>query len=171
MRRTTNGGQGVVAAGVTRAVFLILALASLWFAERGREAFSQYSVDSYSVDRARFHLGLWAAWIGLGVLSGALLGLALWLPSRVANYRWGQVLLLGLPILLLLASATIWFLSLNSGQVPPGLYIDFYFLTPFSQPGPQSVLAVMLGIVLVSGPRPQPADGQQKRQDAGVSAD
>src|SRR5688500_12302179 len=114
MRRTTRGAQSVRASLVPRAVLLILSLASLWFAERGREAFSQYSVDSYSMDRAQFHLGLWAAWIGLGVLSGALLGLALWLPSRVASYRWGQVLLLGLPILLLLASVTIWFLSLNS---------------------------------------------------------
>src|SRR5688572_15895130 len=165
MTLTTGGVQSVRAAVLTRSVFLILALASLWFAERAREAFSQDSAVR------GFHLGLWAAWIGLGALSGALLGLALWLPSRVRSYRWGRVLLLGLPIVLLLVASTIWFLSVDSGQVPPRLYFYLYFRPPFSQRGPRSVLAVMLGSVLVAGFGHQPAGGQQRRQDAGVSPD
>ncbi len=138
------------APSAVRLILLLGALTSLWGMARRLEAWEESYANTFEFD-----IPFWLSAIGLGILSGALFGLAVWLPMRWRGYRAGPVLILGLPPALLLARTPFLFgWALPRGWDVPSIINREW---PFDALAPHFALAVMLGVVIVAGfglPRP-----------------
>jgi hypothetical protein len=106
---------------------------------------------------------LWLELVGAGVLAGLAFGLAASIPSRFGGYRWGRVLALGVPAIVIVLLGMVSLATLTALNDLPGPLRDAVsglvgLYGPFLQPA----AAIVVGIALASGlaePRPSPPPG------------
>lgn len=135
---------------VTRILLVVLALVSVWGAQQihvsGRRQFS---------DTFEFPWMMWSLQVALLIIAGLLVTLAGRRPTSSATSGWKEAVVIAVPPALLLAHHVLFQVYLAPHEIDlPGPLDQHHSLM---QPGPQFVLAFIVGIGLAIGIRQSPA--------------